>query len=441
MPDLSNSNRSPDVDRLTAWRNERLEKADAEKQERLRVKALERASDQEKQKITRLQAAKALLPTEAELARQEGILLKQNERKMGRAFLQVLFCVLLPLAAGVYYHTSVATQLYEAKAIVLVSKVSGTDDNQQTGLLNSLAAPSNLSEAFMADAYIRSQAMTDRLESEQGLLTRWGSDAIDPFQRIWSIDQIGLTKTMQTKRFLDSRVDVQTGLLTLEVRETEPERSIEIAELVLRLTGERLNELNEQQFGRQVARVQDSVDKAKIELVAAQQALANSQIESGEVDPQLSVEGVYEAIRLLEAQALQLENEFNKAEIAGRAESYLASRTKELAERTRAEIEGRRSILVSGVDGDPSLSTALINHERATLQVEIAESALENAFDNLAAASRSAAQNQSLLQIVVPPSADQTPTHPNGPTSLLLIAIIGLSAFTFMRLMHPGLVA
>ena len=183
MSDTSSADKLPKVDRLTQWRNERLEKAEAEKQERLRVRALERQTEQERQKTARLQAAKALLPTAAELAKQESILLKQAERKMSWAFLQFLVCVLLPLAAGIYYHTNIATPLYEAKTVVLVSKVSGTGENQQTGLLNSLAAPPNLSEAFKADAYIQSQAMIDQLEAEKGLLTRWSSDAIDPLQR------------------------------------------------------------------------------------------------------------------------------------------------------------------------------------------------------------------------------------------------------------------
>jgi len=438
MSDHPNVDKLADVDRLSQWRNERLEKAEADKQERLRVKALQRQTEQEKQKTTRMQSAKALLPTEAELAQQETLLLKQAERKMGWAFVQFLICVLLPLAAGIYYHTSVATPLYEAKAVVLVSKVSGTNENQQTGLLNSLATPSNLSEAFKADAFIQSQAMIDQLETDQGLLSRWSSEAIDPIQRLRSIDEIGLTRQMQTQRFLDSRVDVQTGLLTLEIRETDPARSIEIASLVLTLTAERLNELNERQFSTQIARADDAVEKAKTELVAAQNALAESQSASGEVDPQLSVNGAYEAIRMLEAQALELENEFNKAQIAGRGESYLAGRTKELAERTRAEIAERRSTLVIGDNGNQSLSTALMNHERASLQVSIAEKALENAFDNLAAATRAAGENQSLLQVIVPPSVDQTPTHPKGLSSLLLIAVVSLSVFAFLRLLQSG---
>ena len=438
MSDQTNVDKLADVDRLSQWRNERLEKAEAEKQERLRIKALERQTEQEKQKTARLQAAKALLPTEAELDQQEAQLVKLAERKMGWAFLQFLVCVLMPLAAGIYYHTAIATPLYEAKAVVLVSKVSGTNENQQTGLLNSLATPSNLSEAFKADAFIQSQAMIDQLETDRGLLTRWSSEAIDPIQRLWSVDQIGLTSLMQTQRFLDSRVDVQTGLLTLEIRETDPERSVEIADLVLNLTAERLNVLNERQFGTQIARAQAAVDQAKVELISAQNALAASQSESGEVDPQLSVNGVYEAIRMLEAQALELENEFNRAQIAGRAESYAAQRTQELAERTRAEIAERRNDLVVGTEGNQSLSTALLNHDRASLQVTIAERALENAFDNLAAATRAAGENQSLLQVIVPPSADLTPTHPKGLSSLLMIAVISLSIFAFLRLLQSG---
>lgn len=438
MSSLKNVEKMPEADRLTKWRNERLEKADADKRERIRIKELQKQSDAEQAKLRRMQSAKALLPTEAELAQQEQAILQQGERKLARSGLQFFACVILPFLAGLYYFVALATPMFEARAIAVVTKGPTATEPQQVGLLNSLAPPPNLQEAFMANAFIQSQTMMDLLDAENSTIARWSSDEVDPIRRLRSIEALGVTKQMQLSRFIESHVDVQTGLLTIDVRDKDRTVATETAELILAKVEAQLSGLNDSQFAVQLSRAEEAVEEAKANLILAQDELSDRQIESGEADPRLRVEGVYSEIRQLEAEARALDGEVQRAQISGRGESFLANQTKELAEITRAEIEAKRKELVEGSEGVPALSSVLLDYERAILRVAIAEDALENAFDSLAAVTQAAARNHSLLQIVVPPSSSAVPVNNNGLPSLLLIVVLSLSAFAFLRLLSIG---
>ena len=438
MSETSNVELIQDVDRLTKWRNERLEKAEAEKQERIKANAIKRQTENQKAARIRLQAARALLPDEAELELQEQVLRNQQNLKSSRIVVQFAVCVLLPIFLAAYYLFNVATPLYEAKAVVVVTNGNLGDDTRNSALMSSLSTPVNLQDAFVANAFIQSSDMAEQLETDASVLTRWSGDDVDPIQRLRTIASLGITADMQVDRFLDSHVDIQTGLLTIQVKDMDRVTSEQIADRVIALTTSRLSELSDEKVRSHVAEAEKALKAARTDLESAQETLAKIRSEGGEVDPRLRVSAAYESLRQLEAEAMVLESEVERAQISGRGDSLLVSQTRELAERTRAEIEVRRANLIAGSNGAPSLNSILMDYDHAQLQVRIAENALASAFDNLAVVRRAAAQNRSLVQVVVPAKSGDVPVNANGLSKLLLIFVICLTFFAFSRLWQGG---
>ncbi len=438
MSDASQLETINENDRIAKWRAERLEIAETEKKERLRAKEASRIAAEEATRLNRMQTARALLPTENEIAKQKVAVDVQRQSTSKTVWAQFLTLFVVPLAACALYLTAVATPLFEAKSVVAITKPQSAQEQGSAGLLSGLATPGGLQEAFMADAYIQSQSIMDQLEADDSLISRWSSEEIDPLRRMRDISILNMSKQMQLRRFIDSRVDIQTGLLTIHVRDPDPSMAIDVANRILLLAQAQLNALNTSVFDQQVSLAQSAVDAAKADLIDAQALLLNSQIDSGEVDPRLSVAGVYDTIRQLEAEALALQSEVQKAQIAGRGESFLAQQTQELQNRTREAIELQRQKLVSDQAGSPSLNSVLMDFDRASLQVRIAEDALATAFAGLVQATNAAAQNQSLFQVVVPPRAGSTPASPNTLPVLGLLALLFGALFAFVRIVQVG---
>lgn len=429
---------SVEEDRLTLWRNERYHRGLLDKEDRIKAKDIEKQSQTDLEALEKEQAARALLPTKRDLEDQERAILMRRKRSALQASGLFIGCVILPLLVGLYYFFAVATPLYEARTVIAVSKGDVQESVQQAGLLNSLTQAPNLQPIFMADAYISSQAMMAELENRQSAITRWSSEEIDPILRLRTVPVLGLSKERQIGRFVQSSVDIQTGLLTISVRDPDQLKAEQAAALIIMAIDSRMNGLKNRQFDVQIAQAEASIETARGDLLAAQQQLLALQLQSGEVDPSQRIESIYATLQHLEAEALELEGEAQRAEIAGRGDTLLAGQTRQLVNFTRSEIENRRALLVEGTVDAPSLNKVLLEYDMANLRIRASEKALEIAFDNLAAVSRQAANSQSSLQVIVPPQSSAVPLNTNGVPTLLLIGVVSLSLFAFLRILQFG---
>ncbi len=435
MPKITKLETKADTDRLTKWRAERLLAAETQKQERLRARDADRKELEERERLKRIKVANALLPTEEEVQLQAASLIKAQSRRSNRAWLNFILLVMLPVFASAYYLTQVATPLYQATAVITVSKTDSAGVGASTGLFNTQRTSNNLHETFVAQAYIQSPAMMAALEEEQGLITRWSGSEIDPIARLRDVERLHLSKATQFDRFVNTRIDVQTGLLTITVRDPDPIRVTRIAERVVSMTDQHLWRLNGAASQDQLRLSQDAVATAKLELTKAQNAVLVMQLESGEANPRMKVEATYERIAGLEAEVMALEDDISKAQIAGRGESFLSRQTQEMKALKEAALLTEQESLTRSLPSQPSLNTILMDYDRAQLEVRMAQDVLENALTSLTVATRAAAQNQSLLMQIVPPTAQSTPVGPQTLPILLLVLLLSVSAFVFVQLL------
>jgi len=338
--------------------------------------------------------------------------------------------VIAPLIAAAFYLFGVATPLYEAKSVIAITKSSDAEAGAATGFLGSLNDSSKLQEVFRADTYIKSQALMDSLEAEMGLVTEFGGSAIDPVRRLRTLPLLSVSVHDQFDRFVESSIDVQSGLLTLYVRAPSPERAIEISEAVLRNAESQVAELGQTLFDTRQAYAAEIRAVAERQVQEAQARLVDLQFKHQEVDPRNRIENIYSRIRELEDEVQGLNSDIQKAEIDGFGDSPQIQKVVALKAHLETEIQRERSQLVSpdGASVTP-LNNLLMEYEKALLEVDLARQAVRSAIEAQAEAGREAALNRSLLQVVVPPTAAQTATYPKVPGILLLCLVICLAGY------------
>ncbi|SEW43467.1 Capsule polysaccharide export protein KpsE/RkpR [Cognatiyoonia koreensis] len=421
---------TPEEARIRKWREERLRVAETEKAERLRLREAERLRAVEEEAARQVEERDRLLPSDQDIAAEAARIDRVNVGMRRRLYLRFAILCVLPMVLATVYLLAVATPMYEARSVIAVTKPVAVSGASAGGLLGSLNSAPNLQEVFMAHAFIQSQAMMDGLENDRGFITHLSSDRVDPVQRLRDLDALSIDKHDQFSRFVDSAVDIQTGLITLYVRTPDPADSIAVSDTILAMVATQVNALNVDVIGQRLLLAEQSVQAAQAQLTAAQTALLELQLDSGEADPAARIAGVYMIIRQLEEESLLLGQDIQRAEVAGNGDSFQTQRANELYDRLQTQIADQRAILVSAGDAkEQSLNAVMMQHQLAALRVGIAEEALTVALAAQTEATQSAALSRSLFQVVVPPRTAAIPTSPNVPAILVLVGVLSIAVF------------
>jgi capsular polysaccharide transport system permease protein len=347
--------------------------------------------------------------------------------------------VMVPCLLIAAYLVFVATPLYEARSVIAITKTGDTGGSVQAGLLGGLEKPANLQEVFRAHTYMKSQSFMDALEAEIGLVSDLSSNAIDPLRRLRTIPFLSISKHMQFDRFVESSVDVQSGLLTLYVRADSHDKAILVSDVVLRNAERQVTRLAQLLFEKRQSHAAELRVAAEIQVQNAQATLLAIQLKYQDVDPKNRVRNIYARIKELEDEAYRIDNEVQKALIAGVGDNRQTEKLIALAAHIETQISQQRSLLVSpdGTSATP-LNNMLMEYERATLNVELAREAVKTALETQANASRAAAMNRSVFQVVVPPSTAQAALYPSGPATLSFTLLICLTFFGAVVTLRGG---
>jgi len=346
---------------------------------------------------------------------------------------------LVPVVATFVYLVTVATPLYEARSVIAVTSPAIANEATQSGILGSLNSPGNLQEVFMAHEFIQSKAIMDRLEASDSLVSDLSSSAVDPLQRLRNINVLSYGKHDQFGRFVESSVDIQTGLITLFVRTPDPSRSVKVSETILAMVADQVNTLNADVIAQKHALANQSLSAAQQQLTDAQTALTKLQLESGVADPAERIASVYTIINHLEEEAITLGNDIQRADVAGLRDTFQTQRTVALQERIQMQIAEQRALLVQEHPGRSApLNTLMLQHQLAALQVSIAEEALTVSVAAQADTTQAATLARSLFQVVVPPTSTDIATSPNKPKIIVSVLIGTLALFAFWSVTFAG---
>jgi capsule polysaccharide export protein KpsE/RkpR len=425
---MSTPDQKSEEGRIAAWRAERQKVAEEEKAARLAARDAARA-EAEQADLAAQDAAVASLLSDLPSEREIGpLLLARARRRRMRDLLLLLVLVLAPLMAATVYVGAVATRLHESVSVLSISKLSHEGSGASQGVLGALGAPAGLSDVFAADAFLSSGALSEPLEREMGLISRLRSPALDPLQRLRGGD---------LSRFIDSAVDVQTGLLTLRVRLPDPDQAREVSLRVIDLVAAHVNQVQEASRSERTRFADGALAAARAEMREAREALSALQVSTGEIDPRLRLEAAHADIRRVEARIRELRFENDRDRVEAGARRYDIERREELIRALEAELSSLRADLILTERGNPALGETLMRHDMARLRLEMAQAGLAAALGTRRDAYRAVELERSLVQVIAPPLVSSGPARPRPVLVLLMTLLIGLSGFFLARSLLP----
>ncbi len=345
----------------------------------------------------------------------------------------VCFTGLPTLLAILYYGTWASDQYLSVSAF----KVESADDGGiagMTSLLGALPVSGAGTDALVVRDYILSRDMMAHLSAEHG----WQEHVADTSLDWWSRLAKGSGSEAVYEDYLN-RVNVihdsQSNLLTLEVRAYSAAKARAMAEAVLSASEGMVNQISERLRSDQIQFAQAEVDKAEARFAKARENVLTLQTEGAEFDPAASAAALMQVRTGLEVELAKLRAERDALAKDMRPDApkmrALNQRVQSLAAQVAAQ---RRRLVQSGKSSGssdaraPGLNHKIAKFERALIEKEFAQQALQSAVTSLEMARVEATRQHRYLVTIARPSEPDMPTHPRRAWGIFTVFILSLIA-------------
>lgn len=218
-----------------------------------------------------------------------------NEARSDRSALRLLYklrylflIVFLPtlIVSGYYY--IVASDQYESTADFVVRRADNVAKG--SGGIGAImgfgvgASPSSSEAAIISD-YLQSHDAVARLSKEDGLIARFQRAHIDLLSALWGTSPSPETVLKYYRKHVSVEQNLESGISEVHVRAFTPEDAQHIAEKLLRMGEQRVNEINARAMQGQLASAKQDLSAAEQDLINVQSRVTAFRKSSEDIDP------------------------------------------------------------------------------------------------------------------------------------------------------------
>jgi len=342
------------------------------------------------------------------------------------------------LLAGVYYF-AIASDLYVSDVEFVVHGPAKSGSSSITGMLASIggSAP-GLEDTYAVNDYMMSRDVLGRLVARDDLIAALDRPESDFVTRVGGLLVFGrkdfeaLYDTYQ--RFVEVDRDKTTGVSTLEVKAYRPQDAQNIARALMRLSEEKVNELNARARDDAVGSFDAQVKTIEQRIADLENKITAYRVKQKMLDPSSAAKGPLELLARMNLQLTEI-----KAQLADKLRNaphspqipVLRTRIRSL-DRLIAEEHSK----VTG----PSASVAAAEgeYDRLQVQLQLSEKALASAFLSLQQARLEAQRQQLYLEAITTPNLSDYPLYPKRVASFATVVVTCLLAYGMAWLLIAG---
>lgn len=348
--------------------------------------------------------------------------------------------VILPSLIAAFYLWTRATDQYVSS---LGFSVRHEDSQPSVDLLGGLAAlggsSGGASDTDILYQYIRSADMVERVDERLDLSKRfsqqWPNDFVFAYNPDGTIEDLTDFWLRQVQIYYDS----STGLITLHVSAFTPQDARDIAQAILEESTSKINDLSSVARQDATRMASAELEKSRVELTSARQAMTAYRMETQIVDPQADLAGQMGILTGLQAQLaeqmvqhdLLLDNNVRNNDNRVIQSQKKIDALQNLIARERAKFgeEGHGP-------GGESYAQLVAEYEKLAVDREFAEAAYRGARIAYEAALIEAQRQSRYLAPHITPRVAQASTQPQRLRLLALTAGLLLIGWSIMTLVY-----
>lgn len=345
----------------------------------------------------------------------------------------------LPTLLAIIYFGLIASDQYVSESRFIVKNQSEKSAQLPSiaSLIQTTGLTSGQEQTNEVIGYIRSRTALRDLEKHYNVKGAFSIGSADLFSRypgVGSEDRFENLYRYYSKK-IDARIDTQTNLAILDVRAFDARDAQNINNLLLALSEQLVNRLNDkaQQTGiqeaeRRVARSEDRVRKARL-------ALTQYRNREDILDPNKQAAGVLDISNKLVAQQAALQAQLDVMERVTPDNPAIPSIKQQIAA-ISAQIATQNG---KAVGSQNAISSKLSTFESLQLEQEFSAQALTAANAALEQAQLEAARQQFYLERVVEPDQPDMALLPHRLTQILTVFGASLSLYLIGWMLVVGI--
>ncbi|WP_167400163.1 hypothetical protein [Novacetimonas maltaceti] len=356
----------------------------------------------------------------------------------------VLIVVVLPTILATLYYLLIASGQYESEAAFVVkdsrpstrSSSSSGSSGMGGGVMGmAMAGGSGLAENFAVNTYMKSHDAVDALQKRLDLVSMFRHPDTDLLSRLFFANPTPERLLWYYQRHVDVVFHEDTGVTSLDVRAFRPEEAKRIADELLKLGEERINEFN-RQVAQNTIRVADTeVTVAENRVKEVQSRMTAFREKSGDLDPtKSSVVGI-SVIGQLQTELAQADTQLTQMLRNLDPSSPQVQTLKLRINALDAQIKEQHGKAREKM----GVSINMAEYDQLMLEREFAQTAYLSTASELETARATALQQQVYVVRVVQPNLPGMPTYPHN--FLMIVAVFVGSSLTFLigRLLVTGM--
>ena len=356
-----------------------------------------------------------------------GMMVSRQDRS---TFISFAVCVLLPVVVASIYYLFIASHQYVAEFRFTVKDTSQSSAATPTSLLSMIggvAGPSTTENYVVAD-FLTSRQAAEELQKRIKVVDLYGRSSVD-----W-LSRFNNSRPMEWfipywQKMVTASYDQVTGIAVAQVRAFSAEDALLIANSLVALSEELVNQISNRARSDAVTFAQREVDRAEARLRAIRAKLTDYRSRVGVIDPATSVvasnslliQTLRSNLATLETQvaSLKLQKLQPNAPMMISLENQIRS--------TKEQIQAVEGTVGKGAEGK-ALSAVIAEYEQLDLERQFAQTMLAGAATALDQARAASASQHLYITPYVRPSLPQSAIYPRPFMSILTVAVL---AFAF----------
>jgi len=347
-----------------------------------------------------------------------------------------LIVVLPTVLVGLYLYLYAANQ-YESEAHFLVHSAEKTQiPSAGASALSMLTGVgSGQNEAMSVADYLTSHDAVAKLRQEDRLVERFQRPGVDLLSRLFGTNPTPERVLRYYQRQVKVKYDTESGITTIKVHSFTPQDSYDIAQKLLQIGEQRVNELNARSYHDEIANARRALDEAEAALTANDVAMTAFRHRSGDIDPQATGAAQLGLVSGLSAQlaAARAQLQTMAGVISPSSPQYqaLAAHINSL----QAQVDAQSGKLTGRAD---SITNDVSEYQALMLRRDFLNKRYEVAAASLEKAREQALQQELYLQRVVNPNMPVKALYPERARILATVLVALLLVYSIGWLIVAG---
>jgi capsular polysaccharide transport system permease protein len=350
-----------------------------------------------------------------------------------------LLLVILPTALVGSYLGFIASDQYVSEARFTVRSASQTGGASSIlGAFLGGSAGTSLAdnEAYSVGDYLQSHDAVNQLGQSVDLVSIFRRPEADPLFRLWWSNPTKERMLDYFKRMISISFDTQSNIAILRVYAFRRDDAQQIAEKLLELSEQRVNNFSKRAEDDTVSVAAHEVSSAETRVAKAEEDMTAFRIREQSIDPSKSVAALMTIVGSLEGQlaAASAEMTAQSSYLSPNSPQYQALNQR--IDAIKKQIASETSALTGG--GDKTMAPVLAQYERLSLEREFAAREYTTALASLENARLEAMKQHLFVARVVEPNLPDQSIYPRRLLTTFTVFLLLTVAFGIGWLIHAG---